>query len=102
MMSSKHIGADMNFAYPTAEIAVMGPEGAVNIIYKNKLSEEERQAAIADYRTRFASPYKAAQLGYIDEIIYPRQTRTKLIQALEMAQNKVKNNPAKKHGNIPL
>jgi len=102
VMSSKHIGADMNFAYPTAEIAVMGPEGAVNIIYKNKLNEEERQAAIADYRERFASPYKAAQLGYIDEIIYPRQTRTKLIQALEMCQNKVKSNPSKKHGNIPL
>lgn len=102
VMSSKHIGADMNFAYPTAEIAVMGPEGAVNIIYKNKLSEEERQEAIADYRKRFASPYKAAALGYIDEIIYPRQTRTKLIQALEMAQNKVKSNPSKKHGNIPL
>ncbi|MDO8898361.1 MAG: carboxyl transferase domain-containing protein, partial [Bacteroidales bacterium] len=102
VMSSKHIGADMNFAYPTAEIAVMGPEGAVNIIYKNKLNEEERQAAIDDYRLRFASPYKAAALGYIDEIIYPRQTRTKLIQALEMTQNKVKTNPAKKHGNIPL
>jgi propionyl-CoA carboxylase beta chain len=102
VMSSKHIGADMNFAYPTAEIAVMGPEGAVNIIYKNKLNDQERQAAIDDYRERFASPYKAAQLGYIDEIIYPRQTRTKLIQALEMCQNKVKSNPAKKHGNIPL
>lgn len=102
VMSSKHIGADVNFAYPTAEIAVMGPEGAVNIIYKNKLSEQERQTVIDDYRARFASPYKAAQLGYIDEIIYPRQTRTKLIQALEMTQNKVKNNPAKKHGNIPL
>lgn len=102
VMSSKHIGADVNFAYPTAEIAVMGPEGAVNIIYKNKLNEQERQTVIDDYRARFASPYKAAQLGYIDEIIYPRQTRTKLIQALEMTQNKVKNNPAKKHGNIPL
>ncbi|GAB1419497.1 MAG: acyl-CoA carboxylase subunit beta [Bacteroidales bacterium] len=102
VMSSKHIGADMNFAYPTAEIAVMGPDGAVNIIYKNKLSEQERQEAIADYRRRFASPYKAAALGYIDEIIYPRQTRMKLIQALEMTQNKVKTNPAKKHGNIPL
>lgn len=102
VMSSKHIGADMNFAYPTAEIAVMGPEGAVNIIYKNKLNDNERVAAIDDYRQRFASPYKAAALGYIDEIIYPRQTRQKLIQALEMTQNKVKTNPAKKHGNIPL
>lgn len=103
VMSSKHIGADVNFAYPTAEIAVMGPEGAVNIIYRNKLkSEEERQKAIDDYRKTFASPYKAAALGYIDEIIYPRQTRTKLIQALEMTQNKSKSNPPKKHGNIPL
>ncbi len=103
VMSSKHIGADVNLAYPTAEIAVMGPEGAVNIIYKNKLnSEEERKAAIDDYRKRFASPYKAAALGYIDEIIYPRQTRRKLIEALEMTQNKVLNNPSKKHGNIPL
>lgn len=102
VMSSKHIGADMNFAYPTAEIAVMGPEGAVNIIYKNKLNEEDRQKAIDDYRKTFASPYKAAALGYIDEIIYPRQTRKKLIQALEMTQSKSKLNPPKKHGNIPL
>lgn len=103
VMSSKHIGADVNFAYPTAEIAVMGPEGAVSIIYRNKLnSEAERQKAIDDYRKTFASPYKAAALGYIDEIIYPRQTRTKLIQALEMTQNKSKSNPPKKHGNIPL
>jgi len=102
VMSSKHIGADMNFAYPTAEIAVMGPEGAVNIIYKNKLSEEERQKAIADYRKTFASPYKAAALGFIDEIIYPHQTRKKLIQALDMTQSKTKLNPPKKHGNIPL
>jgi propionyl-CoA carboxylase beta chain len=102
VMSSKHIGADINLAFPTAEIAVMGPEGAVNIIYKNKLSEEERKQAIDDYRRTFASPYKAAQLGYIDEIIYPRQTRYKLIQALEMTQTKSKTNPPKKHGNIPL
>jgi propionyl-CoA carboxylase beta chain len=102
VMSSKHIGADVNFAYPTAEIAVMGPEGAVNIIYRNKLNEEERQKAIDDYRKTFASPYKAAALGYIDEIIYPRQTRAKLIQALDMTKNKSKNNPPKKHGNIPL
>jgi propionyl-CoA carboxylase beta chain len=102
VMSSKHIGADINYAFPTAEIAVMGPEGAVNIIYKNKLNEEERKQAIDDYRSTFASPYKAAQLGYIDEIIYPRQTRYKLIQALEMTQTKSKTNPPKKHGNIPL
>lgn len=102
VMSSKHIGADMNFAYPSAEIAVMGPEGAVNIIYRNKLNEAERQKAIDDYRNSFASPYKAAALGYIDEIIRPRDTRKKLIQALEMTQTKSKINPAKKHGNIPL
>ncbi len=102
VMSSKHIGADVNLAFPTAEIAVMGPEGAVNIIYKNKLNDEQRKAAIDDYRKTFASPYKAAALGYIDEIIYPRQTRTKLIQALDMTRTKSKSNPAKKHGNIPL
>jgi propionyl-CoA carboxylase beta chain len=102
VMSSKHIGADINYAYPTAEIAVMGPDGAVNIIYKNKLNEEDRAAAVEDYKQTFASPYKAASLGYVDEIIYPRQTRHKLIQALEMTQNKSKSGPAKKHGNIPL
>ena len=103
VMSSKHIGADVNYAFPTSEIAVMGPEGAVNIIYKkDNLDTEERQKAIDDYRNTFASPYKAAELGYIDEIIYPKQTRKKIIQALEMTQNKSKTNPPKKHGNIPL
>ena len=102
VMSSKHIGADVNFAYPTAEIAVMGPEGAVNIIYKGKLSEKEKQEAVADYKNTFASPYKAAELGFIDEIIHPKQTRYKIIQALEMTQNKSMSNPPKKHGNIPL
>ena len=103
VMSSKHIGADYNFAYPSAEIAVMGPEGAVNIIYRNKLnSEEERAEAVKDYRENFASPYKAAELGYIDEIIFPHNTRKKLVQALEMTENKSVSNPAKKHGNIPL
>jgi propionyl-CoA carboxylase beta chain len=102
VMSSKHIGADINYAYPTAEIAVMGPDGAVNIIYKNKLNDADRAAAVEDYKQTFASPYKAASLGYVDEIIYPRQTRHKLIQALEMTQNKSKSGPAKKHGNIPL
>lgn len=102
VMSSKHIGADVNFAYPTAEIAVMGPEGAVNIIYKGKLSEKEKQQAVADYKNTFASPYKAAELGFIDEIIHPKQTRYKIIQALEMTQNKSMSNPPKKHGNIPL
>ena len=102
VMSSKHIGADVNFVYPTGEIAVMGPEGAVNIIHKGRLAEEERTAAVDDYRKTFASPYKAAELGYVDEIIYPKETRRKLIQALELTQNKSKINPPKKHGNIPL
>lgn len=102
VMSSKHIGGDVNFAYPTAEIAVMGPEGSVNIIHKGKLSEEKRAEAVENYRETFANPYKAAELGYIDEIIYPKQTRPKLIQALELTQNKSKTNPPKKHGNIPL
>jgi len=102
VMSSKHIGADVNFAYPTAEIAVMGPEGAVNILYRDKLSDEERVKAVNEYKNTFASPFKAAELGYIDEIIYPRQTRLKLVQALEMTRNKSEQNPAKKHGNIPL
>ncbi len=102
VMSSKHIGADINFAYPTAEIAVMGADGAVSIIHRDKLSDETRAQAVDDYRETFANPYKAAELGYIDEIIYPKQTRFKLIQALEMTQNKRKSNPPKKHGNIPL
>jgi propionyl-CoA carboxylase beta chain len=103
VMSSKHIGADVNYAYPMAEIAVMGAEGAVNILYRSKTNtEEERSQAIEEYRSTFASPYKAAELGYIDDIIYPRETREKLIQALEMTKNKVQNNPPKKHGNIPL
>ena len=102
VMSSKHIGADINFAYPSAEIAVMGAEGAVKIIHRAKMTTEELQEKIDDYREKFANPYKAAELGYIDEIIYPAQTRFKLIQALEMLQNKHKTNPLKKHGNIPL
>jgi propionyl-CoA carboxylase beta chain len=102
VMSSKHIGADVNYAYPTSEIAVMGPEGAINIIHKNNFTVEERLVAVQDYRDKFANPYKAASLGYIDEIIYPRDTRKKIIGALDMTQNKRKSNPPKKHGNIPL
>lgn len=103
VMSSKHIGADVNFAYPMAEIAVMGPEGAVNIIYKSKISnEEERLAKVDEYRETLANPYKAAELGYIDEVIYPKQTRYKLIQALEMTRNKSQQLPPRKHGNIVL
>ncbi len=102
VMSSKHIGADVNLAYPTAEIAVMGPEGAINILYRDLTSPEEKNAAVEEYRTTFANPYKAAALGYIDEIIHPRETRFKIITALEMTRNKRKTNPVRKHGNIPL
>jgi propionyl-CoA carboxylase beta chain len=102
VMSSKHIGADVNLAYPTAEIAVMGPDGAVNILYRDRLADEERVKAVEDYKNVFASPFKAAELGYIDEIIYPRKTRKKLVEALEMTKNKSEQNPPKKHGNIPL
>ncbi len=102
VMSSKHIGADVNLAYPTAEIAVMGPEGAVNIIFRHKISDEDKASAVNDYREAFANPYKAAELGYIDEVIYPRETRKKLIAGLEMSQNKSVTGSSRKHGNIPL
>ena len=102
VMSSKHIGADINYAYPTAEIAVMGPEGAINILQRNLTGEEEKAKAVEEYRDAFANPYRAAALGYIDEIILPRQTRIKIITALEMTQNKRKTNLPRKHGNIPL
>lgn len=103
VMASKHLGADANYAYPTAEIAVMGSEGAVNILYRDKVDkEEDRQEKIREYQDTFANPYRAAELGYIDEIIYPKQTRLKLIQALEMTHNKTETIPPKKHGNIPL
>lgn len=102
VMSSKHIGADVNLAYPTAEIAVMGPEGAINILYRGKLSDAEKASAVEDYRDKFANPYRAASLGYIDEIILPQDTRYKIIQALNMTHNKRKSNLPRKHGNIPL
>jgi propionyl-CoA carboxylase beta chain len=101
VMNSKHIGADVNFAYPSAEIAVMGADGAVNILYRN-LQGEELAKTVAEYKDTFANPYKAAEMGYIDEIILPRDTREKLIQALDMTKNKTEDTPAKKHGNIPL
>lgn len=101
VMSSKQIGSDVNLAYPTAEIAVMGAEGAVNILYR-KADEETKKKAIEEYRENFANPYRVAELGYIDEIILPKQTRRKLIQALDMAHNKMKTLPPKKHGNMPL
>ena len=102
VMASKHIGADVNFAYPTAEIAVMGPEGAVNILHRNSVDLDEKAKKVEEYKSNFANPYKAAELGYLDEIILPKYTRKKLIIALEMAENKSVSNPPKKHGNIPL
>ncbi|MDX9882000.1 MAG: acyl-CoA carboxylase subunit beta [Prolixibacteraceae bacterium] len=102
VMSSKHIGGDVNLAYPTAEIAVMGPEGAINILRRDITDAEEKANAVNEYREKFANPYKAASLGYIDEIIYPKETRLKIIQALEMTRNKRKSNLPRKHGNIPL
>ncbi len=109
VMASKHIRTDANFAWPTAEIAVMGPEGAVNIVYKRELDrvpeadrERVRQEKIAEFRERFANPYVAAERGYIDAVIEPSQTRAKLITALRALENKRDTNPKKKHGNIPL
>ena len=107
VMSSKHIRTDFNYAWPTAEIAVMGPEGAVNILYKRELdSATDRAAArserVEEFRKKFANPYIAAGRGFIDEIIYPRETRRKLIAALKNLDNKRDKNPPKKHGNIPL
>jgi propionyl-CoA carboxylase beta chain len=107
VMSSKHIRGDLNFAYPTAEIAVMGPEGAVNIIFRNRLkeagdSDAERARLVAEYRETFANPYKAAELGYVDDVILPEDTRPVLIRSLALLGNKRDQNPPKKHGNIPL
>jgi propionyl-CoA carboxylase beta chain len=106
-MSSKHIRGDINFAWPTAEIAVMGPEGAVNIIYRRELaaaqdSEALRERLVREYRDKFANPYIAARLGYIDEVIEPRNTRVKIIKALRMLDGTRQSNPPKKHGSIPL
>jgi propionyl-CoA carboxylase beta chain len=107
VMSSKHIRADINFAYPTAEIAVMGPEGAVNIVYRDEIAEAAdpeaaREAFVQEYREKFANPYKAAELGYIDEVIRPEDTRPRVIRALHMLRDKRDENPPRKHGNIPL
>ncbi|HXG57774.1 MAG TPA: acyl-CoA carboxylase subunit beta [Thermoanaerobaculia bacterium] len=100
VMNSKHIRADMNYAWPTAEIAVMGAEGAVNILYRG--AADDREQKIAEYKEKFANPYIAAERGYIDEIIEPRFTRRKLVAAFSMLRNKRDRNPPKKHGNIPL
>ena len=107
VMSSKHIRGDINYAYPSAEIAVMGPDGAVSIIFRKELAAsnnpaQTKAALVQDYREKFATPFKAAELGYIDEIIHPSDTRIKIVQALDMLKNKVDANPKKKHGNIPL
>jgi len=107
VMSSKMLRGDINYAWPTAEIAVMGPDGAVNIIFKDAIDaaekpDEKRQQLVDEYRDKFANPYVAAGKGYLDDVIDPRTTRPKLIKALEMLKNKVDTNPPKKHGNIPL
>jgi len=107
VMASKHIRTDVNFAWPTAEIAVMGPEGAVNILYRREIEEAADPAAyraelVAEFREKFANPYVAAARGFIDEVIPPRMTRRKLISALAALENKRDRNPPKKHGNIPL
>jgi propionyl-CoA carboxylase beta chain len=107
VMNSKHIGADLNYAWPTAEIAVMGAQGAAEIIFRKEISEAADPAAklkekVDEYTRKFANPYRAAHRGYIDEVIYPDQTREKLIRAFEMLENKVAKLPKKKHGNIPL
>ncbi len=107
VMNSKHIRGDVNFAWPSAEIAVMGPKGAVEIIFRKEIAvaenpEEMEEKLAEDYREKFASPYIAAERGYIDDIIEPRTTRRRLIETMKMLENKVDTNPKKKHGNIPL
>jgi propionyl-CoA carboxylase beta chain len=107
VMSSKHIRTDVNYAFPTAEIAVMGPQGAVNILYRKELAEAEdpdelSKRKVADFRAKLANPYVAAERGFIDEVIEPRRTRRKLTTALASLANKRDRNPPKKHGNIPL
>src|SRR5690348_3253511 len=107
VMSSKHIRGDFNFAYPTAEIAVMGPDGAVNIVFRGQIEKAKDPAAekarlVEEYRKTFANPFKAAELGYIDEVLMPRDTRPRLIAALKALENKRDRNPPRKHGNIPL
>src|SRR5437868_1697193 len=107
VMASKHIRADVNLAWPTAEIAVMGPEGAVNIVFRNELTkardaEKAKKDLVQKYRDTFANPYKAAELGYVDEVILPEDTRPQLCRALQMLRNKRQEVPQRKHGNIPL
>ncbi|HOB55011.1 MAG TPA: carboxyl transferase domain-containing protein, partial [Defluviitoga tunisiensis] len=106
-MGSQHLGADFVFAWPTAEIAVMGPEGAANIIFAKEIEssenpEDTRQKCIQEYKERFSNPYEAASRGYIEDVIEPKETREKLIKALSASFSKVESRPSKKHGNIPL
>jgi propionyl-CoA carboxylase beta chain len=107
VMASKHIRTDINYAYPTAEIAVMGPDGAVNVLYRKELADTKdpeslRKDKVAEFRAKLANPYVAAERGYIDEVIEPRKTRRKLTTALASLSTKRDRNPPKKHGNIPL
>jgi propionyl-CoA carboxylase beta chain len=107
VMSSKHIRGDVNLAWPSAEIAVMGPDGAVNIIFRGELAKakdpvKRKEELVNEYREKFANPYVAASHGFIDDVIEPSDTRPRLINALEMLSNKRDTNPAKKHGNMPL
>ncbi len=107
VMSSKHIRGDINFAWPTAEIAVMGPDGAVSIVFRKELEKasdpvKRKAELVREYREKFANPFIAAERGFIDDVIEPKETRPRLINALEMLENKREANPPKKHGNIPL
>jgi acetyl-CoA/propionyl-CoA carboxylase carboxyl transferase subunit len=107
VMASKHLGADVNYAWPTAEIAVMGPQGAVNVLYSDELEaaddpETRREELIAEYREEFANPYTAADRGFVDDVIEPTETRARLIDDLRMLSRKRESNPNKKHGNIPI
>jgi propionyl-CoA carboxylase beta chain len=104
-MGSKHLRTDVNLAWPSAEIAVMGPEGAVNIVYRRELAEggdAVRRQKVEEFRDRFANPFVAAERGYVDDVIEPHETRPRVIRALRMLENKVDTMPRKKHGNIPL
>ncbi|MCG8556817.1 MAG: acyl-CoA carboxylase subunit beta [Proteobacteria bacterium] len=107
VMSSKHIRGDINYAYPTAEVAVMGPEGAVNIVYRKEIEDADdeelaRLRFVEEYRSKFANPFKAAELGFVDAVIHPRSTRRHVIGALELLREKRDSNPPRKHGNLPL
>jgi propionyl-CoA carboxylase beta chain len=106
-MSSKHLRGDLNLAYPTAEIAVMGPQGAVDVIFAKEIQKAEdpkaaRKQKIEEYSEQFANPYQAAELGYVDEVLLPEDTRIRIIQGLDALKNKRDTNPPRKHGNIPL